>query len=258
MEYIHIRNLEKYHAGYTDRPLQYAKIFIAMADGDPDCEIIDNEVDWGRFIRLILLELRARKPLPNLDSYWFKKGFNIKKRPMSLTLKTLRSFIEVRNADFENHVLQSRVESMSEEESITEKSRVYTDFEKSVTELWNSFVSKNPILSKIEKISEGRRIHLKKRFASEHFKENIGASINAIANYKFLLGENKSGWKISFDWLIGNDTNYLKILEGKYANSKDFSKYQPIDPNCQFCKGTGFVWVESKGANTICNCRIKK
>lgn len=105
----------------------------------------------------------------------------------------------------------------------------YTDFEKSVTMLWNNFVSKKPILSKIEKVSNERRIHLKKRYISKHYQDNIGQAIEAIAKYPFLLGENKSGWKISFDWIIANDNNYLKILEGKYgsnSNSQDEFKKQ--------------------------------
>lgn len=94
MKYVHVRNLEKYHPGYKDRTLQWAKIHFRMAQGDPDCEMIHNEVDWGRLIKLILLELEAQQPLPNQDSYWRKKGFDVKNRPMSLTLKMIHNFIE--------------------------------------------------------------------------------------------------------------------------------------------------------------------
>ena len=99
MKYIHVRNLEKYHPGYKDRTLQWGKIFINMVEGDPDCELIDNETDWGRFIKMILLELRAQKPLPDLDVYWTKKGFNLKKRPMTLTLRMLHSFLDIVTED---------------------------------------------------------------------------------------------------------------------------------------------------------------
>ena len=95
MEYIHVKSLEKYHPGYKDRTLQWAKIYINLADGDPDTELIDNEIDWARFIKLILLELRAQKPLPNSDSYWQRKGFDLKIRPMSLTIQMLHNFLEV-------------------------------------------------------------------------------------------------------------------------------------------------------------------
>ena len=80
MRYIHIKNLEKYHPGYKDRTLQWAKVYFKMAQGDPDCDLITNEIDWGRLIKLILLELEAQQPLPDIESYWLKKGFNIKKQ----------------------------------------------------------------------------------------------------------------------------------------------------------------------------------
>ena len=94
MEHIHIRNLEKFHPGYKDRRLQWAKIYFDMVQGDPDCELIESEIDWARLVKMILLELRARKPLPNSDRYWVKNGFDIKKRSMSLTIKMLHNFIE--------------------------------------------------------------------------------------------------------------------------------------------------------------------
>lgn len=119
MEYIHVRNLKKFHPGYTDRALQWAKIHINMADGDPDTELIENEIDWARLIKIILLELRAQKPLPNTEAYWSKKGFNLKKRSMSLTLQMLHNFIEVVTVDEKERVLdksrieKSRVDSVS-------------------------------------------------------------------------------------------------------------------------------------------------
>lgn len=95
MEYIHVRNLEKFHPGYRDRKLQWAKIFFDMVQGDPDCELIEDEIDWARLVKIIILELEAQQPLPNLDRYWKKKGFDVKKRPMSLTIKMLHNFLTI-------------------------------------------------------------------------------------------------------------------------------------------------------------------
>jgi len=99
MESIHIKSLEKYHPGYKDRTLQWAKIYFNMAKGDSDCEIIENEIDWGRLVRMILLELRNQKPLPNNDRYWLNNGFDIKRRPIELTLQSLHNFIEIVTVD---------------------------------------------------------------------------------------------------------------------------------------------------------------
>jgi hypothetical protein len=32
----------------------------------------------------------------------------------------------------------------------------------------------------------------------------------------FLCGEGPAGWRANFDWLVADDTNYLKVLEGRY------------------------------------------
>jgi molecular chaperone DnaK (HSP70) len=42
--------------------------------------------------------------------------------------------------------------------------------------------------------------------------------IEIVKNSKFLLGE-AGDWKCSFDWLIENSTNWLKVYEGHYNNS---------------------------------------
>jgi hypothetical protein len=34
----------------------------------------------------------------------------------------------------------------------------------------------------------------------------------------FLVGDNERGWQMDFDWLIENDTNMTKVMEGKYEN----------------------------------------
>lgn len=106
MEYLHVKSLEKYHPGYKDRTLQWAKIYINMAEGDPETELIDNEIDWSRLIKFILLELRAQKPLPISDAYWTKKGFNIEYRPMCLTLNMLHNFLTIVTED-EKHRYES-------------------------------------------------------------------------------------------------------------------------------------------------------
>lgn len=95
MRYIHIKNLEKFHPGYKDRTLHWAKIYFTMVQGDTDCELITNEVDWSRLIKFILLELEAKQPIPLKENYLIKKGFNLKKRPILLTLTVLHNFIDI-------------------------------------------------------------------------------------------------------------------------------------------------------------------
>lgn len=213
MEYIHIKNIEKYHPGYKDRDLKWAKLYFTMVQGDPEFEVIKNETDKWRFAAMICLELEAKKPLPNLDEYWIKK-FNLKNRPMSLTLQMLQDFIEVVTEEIK---LCSVEESKKENKK---ESKNYSVFETNTVTQWNSFCDKYPTLTKIKEISNERRSHLKKRFMRDSFR-GFEKILGAIEQQPFLLNGNPNNdkhkdWRVSFDWLIENDTNYLKVLEGKY------------------------------------------
>lgn len=121
MEYIHIKNLEKHHPGYRDRVLRWGKFYFNMVQGDPDFEMIDNEIDKWRFVTLCMLELQAKKPIPLNDDYLRRKGFDLKKRPISLTIQMLHNFIVVVTVDSEmapHRVEESRVDKSREEKSI--------------------------------------------------------------------------------------------------------------------------------------------
>jgi hypothetical protein len=122
MEFIHIRNLEKYHLDYRDRTLIWCKAYFSMLNADPDFEML-CEIDKWRFIALIMLELQIKKPVPLDKEYLQRKGFNLKTRPIHLTLQMLHTLIEVRNET----VTQSRVDKSRVEESRVEKSVSVSD-----------------------------------------------------------------------------------------------------------------------------------
>ena len=115
MQYVNIKNLEKYHPGYKDRSLIWCKVYFSMLSSSPEFEMM-HETDKWRFIALVMLELQMKKPVPLDPRYLTMKGFDLKKRPISLSLKMLHNFVEVRNKS----VTQSRVYR----EEYIEKSRV--------------------------------------------------------------------------------------------------------------------------------------
>ena len=99
---------------------------------------------------------------------------------------------------------------------------------------WNE-VAKND-LSKITVLSKTRKDKLKLRL-KEYGKDLIIDAIKKIPESKFLMGNNKQGWKCSFDWLFDNDKNILKVYEGNYDgkektvedkvnNAKEMNKYR--------------------------------
>jgi len=148
-------------------------------------------------------------------------------------------------------------EEKRSKEKLREEKLSYSGFEETTLTTWNSFCDKNPILSKVKEISGKRRTALKNRFTQQSFLE-FGAILAAAQEQPFCMGKNDRSWKISFDWLIANDTNFLKVLEYKYSDQKGKPEYQPVNPDCKVCAGKGVVYNQSTSSTVVCSCRIKK
>jgi hypothetical protein len=78
-------------------------------------------------------------------------------------------------------------------------------------------------LSKVQVVSDARKTHLKARFAEMESLEAFENLFKKVEKSAFLTGKVNTGrkWKADFDWLIENNTNYVKVLEGKYDNEGD-------------------------------------
>jgi len=184
MEYVTVRNLEKYHPGYKDRHLVWGKICFTAIAGDPDWDLIENEVDKWRLVGIILLELKAKRPLPNDDAFW-KKYFNIDNRPMSLTLQMLQNFIS-------SVTEESKVCSL--EKSRIEKNRIDKNnvhFEENSTTLKaNEKPEKVAPVFNFDEIWELYPLKIGKKAAARHFSATIRTQADlddlkkAIMHYK--------------------------------------------------------------------------
>lgn len=79
---------------------------------------------------------------------------------------------------------------------------------------WNLFADKYK-LSKVELINDQRMKKIKTRV--DEFGFDFFKVLDKIKVSNHLLG--KSGdWKVSFDWILENQSNYTKIIEGNYDN----------------------------------------
>ena len=68
------------------------------------------------------------------------------------------------------------------------------------------------------KINDKRKKAIK-ILLSEYTAEEILQAMDKIHISKFLQGDNKNNWKITFDWFI-NKSNILKVLEGNYDDKE--------------------------------------
>ena len=83
-------------------------------------------------------------------------------------------------------------------------------------EAWNTLG-----LAKVSKIVTGsqRDIMLKKRL-SEYGIDEFLRAIENVRSSKFLMGDNKKNWQITFDWFI-RPNNFPKVLDGNYADKNE-------------------------------------
>ena len=88
------------------------------------------------------------------------------------------------------------------------------------------------------KINEKRKKSIK-ILLKEYTIEEIFQAMDKVHVSKFLQGENKNSWQITFDWFI-NKANLLKVLEGNYddkvntdSSAKNTKEYYQ-KPNNQF------------------------
>ncbi len=103
-------------------------------------------------------------------------------------------------------------------ESSIVKDSIGTDGETKVSPIpYELIVSKynsilGNILSKVMSVSKSRKDKIKVRWNNDIKSiEDWEFLFKKISNTPFLLGDNKQGWKCSFDWLVTNDSNYLKV-----------------------------------------------
>ena len=106
----------------------------------------------------------------------------------------------------------------------------------SILKIWNL-----TNLPKLKLLSQKRKEKIKLR-TKEVGLDNFLKSIDILNNSKFCLGENKNSWKADLDWLISNDTNIVKVLEGKYndkkevINEKKEKKYNSVESDDLFAE----------------------
>lgn len=82
--------------------------------------------------------------------------------------------------------------------------------------IWNEFAQENGLPSVI-KITKSRQSKIDTR--KKEVQDLLGVfkvALQIATNSSFLMGLNKRGWKLNFDWLIENDKNIIKVVEGAY------------------------------------------
>ncbi len=107
-----------------------------------------------------------------------------------------------------------------------------------VSSLWNEICESYPRVIKLsEKRKNKIRIRLKEMGGTEKGFEMLREIFQKMEDSNFLKGE--KGFKADFDWVFYNDSNWVKVLEGKYNNKTN---------NNGKCKDT--KWNDRRGVDS--------
>jgi hypothetical protein len=89
-------------------------------------------------------------------------------------------------------------------------------------EIINLFHTLCPSYSKVKKLTEPRKVKIKTRINEfkKQFKEPYMSVFESIFTKMeasgFMRGDNRNGWKATFDWVFENGSNWVKVYEGNY------------------------------------------
>lgn len=101
-------------------------------------------------------------------------------------------------------------------------------------EIKNLYNQLCPSLPRITKITDSRKRHIKARWKEVSGNIDVFKGLFEMTEKsKFLTGNNDRDWKADFDWLIKNNDNYTKVLEGKYSNDRAGSDKDRASPEEQ-------------------------
>jgi hypothetical protein len=98
-------------------------------------------------------------------------------------------------------------------------------------DLWNLFAEKNKV-PQVQKLNDSRKRKLKARLKEKGF--NLPEVLRKAGQSSFIL----QGTWFTFDWIIDNDKNYMKVLEGNY-DPKAESRQSEVNPTNEKLKYAG-------------------
>jgi hypothetical protein len=120
-----------------------------MMNADPEYEML-CEIDKWRFVAFVMLELQCQKPVPIEEGYLTRKGFDLKKRPISLTLQMLHTFLDVCNG---NEIVTDKtcaVDKIRLDKIREDKEACNETFKKPSLEEIKTYIKDNPECSNVD------------------------------------------------------------------------------------------------------------
>lgn len=123
---------------------------------------------------------------------------------------------------------------------------------KAIIDAWNSTCISYP---KLTRFSDKRKnkvaVRLKEMGGGDKALEICKELFVKMEGCSFLKGDNRRGWKATFDWLFDNGNNWVKVYEGNYDNG---TANQPNSTG-SFATDAGYSQRQCEAASLIAELR---
>jgi hypothetical protein len=206
--------------GIPDKDVVYQNPQNGIPGGIPDKDVVYQKQD--------LVYQKPQNGIPRLDKYNIYKEEVVNKYNNPYSDKTLNN---------KNNTL--RVLNTKSELNTDLKLNTDTDIDnniKYIIGIWNNMSDIGLQEVTIPKGSLAKRFPNLVNRIEEYGYDNVLKALDKIPRSEFLLGNNKTGWKITFDWMFLPD-NFQKVLDGKYDNrvavvsQRELDKEDENDPS---------------------------
>lgn len=186
---------------------RYVIITICNYDKYQECKSVDNE---------------QNNEQTNIQSTDEQRATNEQSTSNQRQLKNIRNkednnIIDIKQESGSNDQLPAASDEATA--SKTDKPKTEKLPAKEIKEMWNTTCTSFP---KLFTISENRKNKMRLRISEmggiDKALPLLKQVFEKMQESSFLKGDNKRGWKASFDWLFENDKNWVKVFEGNYDN----------------------------------------
>ena len=199
-------------------PYQFQIFSIIIRKTDGWCKVEDG-ISLSQFEKLVTFSkntiIKTIKELQELNLIEVVVHFDsVKKIHSYNTYKVSQGVVHQMNKGSSPDE-QGVVHQMNKQKKTITKETTSIDYD-AFSNLWNEFATKNN-KAKIAKLTDSRKKKIALR--QKEYK-------NLLEIFTYVLKKSESsdfllnGNFYTFDWLIENDTNILKVYEGKYDNEK--------------------------------------
>jgi len=196
-------------------------------------ELMDLDISWTK--RILLAEIGKLEMLDAgcvATNVHFAEQLKISRQAVSNALnslendglivldnsKTVRNF--GRKITIHENTVTIHESSLGEHKNVESKDNntfnktINTIEREEFVKVWNENAEVVGI-TKLRLLNDARYKKLQQRIkANENFLDDVVECLGKVSGSKFL----QDGSWFGFDWLVANDTNYVKVLEGSYDN----------------------------------------